>query len=77
MQSHGGSIDLLSLENDVARVRLRGTCKTCPSSSITLELAVRRAVDEACPDLLAFEVVTEKTELNEEPKETHVSGNSR
>lgn len=57
MQSHGGNIELLSLENEVARVRLAGTCKSCPSSAITLELAVRRAVDEACPDLLGFEVV--------------------
>jgi Fe-S cluster biogenesis protein NfuA len=57
MQSHGGNIELLSLQNDVARVKLEGTCKTCPSSTITLELAVRRAVDEACPDLLGFEVI--------------------
>ncbi len=59
MQSHGGNIELLSLEDDVARVKLQGTCKSCPSSAITLELAVRRAVEEACPDLLGFEVVPE------------------
>jgi Fe-S cluster biogenesis protein NfuA len=57
MQSHGGNIELLSLESDVARVKLEGTCKTCPSSAITLELAVRREVEAACPDLLSFEVV--------------------
>jgi Fe-S cluster biogenesis protein NfuA len=62
MQSHGGNIELLSLENEVARVRLEGTCKSCPSSAITLELAVRRAVDEACPDLMGFEVVTAAAE---------------
>ncbi|HWD18264.1 MAG TPA: NifU family protein [Verrucomicrobiae bacterium] len=56
MQSHGGNIELLGFENDVARVKLEGTCKTCPSSTITLELAVRKAVEEACPDLLGFEV---------------------
>jgi Fe-S cluster biogenesis protein NfuA len=56
MQSHGGNIELLGLENDVARVRLQGTCQSCPSSNITLELAVRRAIEEACPDLLGFEV---------------------
>jgi Fe-S cluster biogenesis protein NfuA len=57
MQSHGGNIELLGLENEVARVKLQGTCKSCPSSAVTLELAVRRAVEEACPDLLGFEVV--------------------
>ena len=63
MQSHGGNIELLSLENDVASVRLSGTCKSCPSSAITLELAVRRAVEEACPDLLGFEVVGQEVEV--------------
>jgi len=56
MKSHGGNVELISLENDVARLRLEGTCKSCPSSSVTLELAVRQAVEEACPDLLGFEV---------------------
>jgi Fe-S cluster biogenesis protein NfuA len=70
MQSHGGNIELESLENDVARVRLQGTCKTCPSSGVTLELAVRRAVEEACPDLLGFEVVN----VN---RESHVPGHTR
>lgn len=56
LQSHGGNVELLRLENDVALLRLQGTCKTCPSSSVTLELAVRQAIEQACPDLLGFEV---------------------
>jgi Fe-S cluster biogenesis protein NfuA/nitrite reductase/ring-hydroxylating ferredoxin subunit len=56
MQSHGGNVELLSLENDFARLRLQGACKTCPSSAVTLELAVRHAIEEACPDLLGFDV---------------------
>jgi Fe-S cluster biogenesis protein NfuA len=67
MQSHGGNIELLGLENDVARVRLQGTCKSCPSSAITLELAVRQAVEEACPDLLGFEVEGAPAENQPEP----------
>jgi Fe-S cluster biogenesis protein NfuA len=58
MESHGGNVELLSLENDVARFRLQGACKTCPSSSVTMELALRRAIEEACPDLMGFEVET-------------------
>jgi Fe-S cluster biogenesis protein NfuA len=55
-KSHGGNVELVSLENEFARLRLQGTCKTCPSSSVTLELAVRRALEEACPDLIGFAV---------------------
>jgi Fe-S cluster biogenesis protein NfuA/nitrite reductase/ring-hydroxylating ferredoxin subunit len=56
MESHGGDVELVSLEDDHARLRLRGHCETCPSSSVTLELAVRAAIEEACPDLAGFEV---------------------
>jgi Fe-S cluster biogenesis protein NfuA/nitrite reductase/ring-hydroxylating ferredoxin subunit len=56
LQSHGGNVELIHLKDDVARLRLQGTCQSCPSSSVTLELAVRQAVEEACPDLAGFEV---------------------
>ncbi|MGA7904209.1 MAG: NifU family protein [Terrimicrobiaceae bacterium] len=56
MESHGGDVELLSLEDDVARLRLQGHCKTCPSSTVTMELAIRSAIEEACPDLMGFEV---------------------
>jgi Fe-S cluster biogenesis protein NfuA/nitrite reductase/ring-hydroxylating ferredoxin subunit len=56
MESHGGNVELLSLENDFARLRLQGSCKSCPSSSVTMELALRHAIEDLCPDLLGFEV---------------------
>ena len=56
LKSHGGNVELISLENDVARLRLEGTCQSCASSSVTLELAIRHAIEQACPDLVHFEV---------------------
>jgi Fe-S cluster biogenesis protein NfuA/nitrite reductase/ring-hydroxylating ferredoxin subunit len=56
LQSHGGNVELISLRDEVARLRLQGTCQSCPSSAVTLELAVRQAIEEACPDLLDFQV---------------------
>jgi len=56
LKSHGGNVELIQLENDLARLRLQGTCQSCPSSSVTLELAVRNALEEHCPDLAGFEV---------------------
>lgn len=68
LQSHGGNVELLRIENEVATLRLQGTCKTCPASTITLELAVRHAIEQACPDLLGFEV-----EGVEKPDDAHKS----
>jgi Fe-S cluster biogenesis protein NfuA/nitrite reductase/ring-hydroxylating ferredoxin subunit len=56
LQSHGGNVELISLTGQAATLRLQGTCKSCASSAVTLELAIRHAIEEACPDLAGFEV---------------------
>jgi Fe-S cluster biogenesis protein NfuA/nitrite reductase/ring-hydroxylating ferredoxin subunit len=56
LQSHGGNVELISLTSQRASLRLQGTCKSCASSAVTLELAIRHAIEEACPDLAGFEV---------------------
>src|SRR5580692_7526490 len=56
LESHGGNVELISLTGQAARLRLEGTCKSCASSAVTLELAIRNAIEEACPDLAGFEV---------------------
>jgi Fe-S cluster biogenesis protein NfuA/nitrite reductase/ring-hydroxylating ferredoxin subunit len=60
--SHGGDVDLLEVTDDPegGRVLLafRGSCKSCPSSAVTLELAVEDAVRAAAPEISSIEVVT-------------------
>src|ERR1022692_171397 len=43
MESHGGNVELLSLERGIARIRLQGSCSDCSASSVTLELAIKQA----------------------------------
>lgn len=56
MHSHGGDVELLSLDGGVARLRLEGACQGCPASAATLEQAIRQALEEAAPDLAGMEV---------------------
>ena len=56
MESHGGGVELVRLEDGVAHLRLHGSCDGCPASASTLELAIREALDEAAPDLDGIEV---------------------
>jgi len=56
MATHGGDVEILSVEDGVARLKLKGSCDGCPSSAATLENALREAIDAAAPDLLALEV---------------------
>jgi len=56
MESHGGNVELLSLEDGVARIHLQGSCSDCSSSAVTLELAIKQALEEFAPDLEGLEV---------------------
>jgi Fe-S cluster biogenesis protein NfuA/nitrite reductase/ring-hydroxylating ferredoxin subunit len=62
--SHGGDVDLLDIVpgggpgESTVRLAFKGSCKSCPSSAVTLELAVEDAVRAAAPEISSIEVVT-------------------
>jgi Fe-S cluster biogenesis protein NfuA/nitrite reductase/ring-hydroxylating ferredoxin subunit len=56
MESHGGNVELLSLEQGIARIHLRGSCSDCSASAVTLELAIKQALEEMAPDLEGLQV---------------------
>jgi Fe-S cluster biogenesis protein NfuA/nitrite reductase/ring-hydroxylating ferredoxin subunit len=56
MESHGGDVELLGIQDGVARMRLVGHCDGCPASASTLELAIKKALEERAPDLDGLEV---------------------
>ena len=55
--SHDGDVHLVEVDGDVVRLRFSGSCKSCPSSAVTLELAVEDAVRAAAPEIFSIEVV--------------------
>ncbi|OBG62476.1 NifU family protein [Mycobacterium sp. E3339] len=55
--SHGGDVDLLGIDGGTVRLAFKGSCKSCPSSAVTLELAVQDAVLAAAPEVSSIEVV--------------------
>jgi len=59
--SHGGDVDLIEVtqgpEGAGVLLAFRGSCKSCPSSAVTLELAVEDAVRAAAPEISSIQVV--------------------
>ena len=55
LASHGGDVELLGIEDGIARLRMEGSCKGCPSSAVTLRLAIEDAIEKAAPDLDGIE----------------------
>jgi NFU1 iron-sulfur cluster scaffold homolog, mitochondrial len=50
LQSDGGDIDLVAVEDGIVKVRLVGACGTCPSSIATLQFGVERRLKEQFPN---------------------------
>jgi Fe-S cluster biogenesis protein NfuA len=58
LAAHAGDVELLGIDEEAGAVMLRllGSCDGCPSSSITLQLAVERAILEAAPEIVRIDV---------------------
>lgn len=67
MESHGGDVELLGIEDDIVKLRLVGHCKTCAASASTLELAIKQALDEHAPDLAGMDVIGLEEATHEAP----------
>jgi Fe-S cluster biogenesis protein NfuA/nitrite reductase/ring-hydroxylating ferredoxin subunit len=55
--SHAGGVEYLGVFDGIARLRLEGSCHGCPSSTVTVQLAITGAVQDAAPEV--SEVVVE------------------
>jgi Fe-S cluster biogenesis protein NfuA len=64
LHSHGGDVELLSVADGVVRLKLIGSCGSCPSSSVTLKNAVEEALYEAAPDIEKIVSESGTAELN-------------
>lgn len=57
LQADGGDIELVEVENDTAKVRLKGACNSCPMSSMTLQWGVVNCIKKRVPKIKNVEVV--------------------
>ncbi|MDQ6697584.1 MAG: NifU family protein [Actinomycetota bacterium] len=59
--SHGGDVEVLGIDEveGVLHLRMLGSCDGCPSSAVTLQQAVKQAIEEAAPEIVHINVVDE------------------
>ncbi|MCS6865892.1 MAG: NifU family protein [Gemmataceae bacterium] len=63
IQSHGGDVTLLDVQDGIAHVRLSGSCTGCSMAAVTLRTTVEEALKEQCPE------ITEVRQVPAEPAE--------
>jgi Fe-S cluster biogenesis protein NfuA/nitrite reductase/ring-hydroxylating ferredoxin subunit len=56
LASHGGNVEMLGVDEGRVHLRLQGSCHGCPSSAMTLQLAIEEALQEFAPDMAGLVV---------------------
>lgn len=57
LKNDGGDIELVSAEDGVVKVRLKGACCGCPMSQMTLKNFVEAELKKAVPEIKRVEPV--------------------
>jgi Fe-S cluster biogenesis protein NfuA len=57
IQADGGDIELVAVEGETVKVRLRGACVGCPMSALTLKQGVERLIKAKVPEIQSVEAV--------------------
>lgn len=51
LAAHGGDVELVSVTPPAIEVRFTGACDGCPASALTFHAGVKKAIEEACPEI--------------------------
>lgn len=51
LQSDGGDVELVEVDQGVVKVRLKGACGGCPMASMTLKNGIEKVLKESIPEV--------------------------
>ncbi|MGH3990410.1 MAG: NifU family protein, partial [Pseudonocardiaceae bacterium] len=55
--SHAGDVEYLGLDPDgTVRLRLAGSCDGCPSSAVTVKMAIEKGIEDVAPEVTRVDV---------------------
>ncbi len=57
LQADGGDMELVSIEDKVVKLRLRGACGSCPHATMTLKQGIERILRESIDPEIVVERV--------------------
>ena len=57
LQADGGDIELVDVEDGIAKVRLKGACAGCPMSTMTMKWGVEDFLKKRVPEITKVETI--------------------
>ena len=72
LASHGGDVELISIQPpDKVEVKFLGACDGCPASMLTFTAGVKKAIEEACPEITKIEQIKGLSAVSETDERVH------
>lgn len=62
VQEDGGDIVFMGFENGIVKLKMQGSCSSCPSSVVTLKGGVENMLQFYIPEVLGVEQVTDASD---------------
>lgn len=62
LKLHGGDVEIISLKDNVLRIKMLGACSSCPSAQLTNEELIKDAVMEEFKEIEDVILVNEVSE---------------
>jgi len=57
LRADGGDVELVDIEDNIVKVRLKGACAGCPMSQMTLKQGIERYLKKLIPEIISVESV--------------------
>ena len=58
LQEDGGDVELVEIDSDKhVKLRLRGSCRDCSMSEMTMRAGIEEAIRKAVPEILSVEAI--------------------
>ena len=58
VQMDGGDIELVDVVDGIVKLRLVGSCSGCPSSTMTLQMGIERAIRAEVPEIKGVQAIS-------------------
>lgn len=60
LMADGGNVELVEIDGPTVYLRLQGACGSCPSSTSTMTMGIRRKLQESIPEIMEVEQIMEE-----------------
>ncbi len=57
LKSEGGDIELVDVKGNIVYVKLKGSCSTCPMSTLTMKNWVESSIKKELPEIVSVQAV--------------------